>query len=285
MKSRLIFMIAILTSAFSYAQKGEIIYTDFEPDITRTFLSINDGPVYLDLDNDGISEWRYKPYDIWGHNFGLQLFRNPNEFPFNDWEFQTTYVNHHDPSFPQYGDTLPNCLWDAYAPDQYHCFNSIEQTDCDYGRHYMGVRRLIGEEEDDNWCYGWIEASVFIHYWLEGETKYNTIDLVVYRMAYCTIPNYPLCVGQTDFTTWGVEENEATAFATIHPNPAESAFTITGKDLQTAEVLNMFGQRVAMAIGEDEQLTVDISGLPTGVYFVNITDEKGRKCVKKVVKE
>jgi hypothetical protein len=30
---------------------------------------------------------------------------------------------------------------------------------------------------------------------------------------------------------------------------------------------------------------VDISALPAGVYFVNLTDAEGRKCVKKVVKE
>ena len=104
-------------------------------------------------------------------------------------------------------------------------------------------------------------------------------------MAYCTIPNYPLCVGQTDFTAWDVEENESTSFATLYPNPTTGHVTINGKDLKQAEVLNTLGQRVATAQGEGEQMTVDISALPTGVYFVNITDKDGRKCVRKVVKE
>ena len=103
-------------------------------------------------------------------------------------------------------------------------------------------------------------------------------------MAYCTIPNYPLCVGQEDFT-WNVEENEATAFATLHPNPTQGVFTVTGENLQKAEVLNMLGQRVATATGQGETLHIDIANLPTGVYIVRITDEKGRKCVRKVVKE
>jgi hypothetical protein len=50
-------------------------------------------------------------------------------------------------------------------------------------------------------------------------------------------------------------------------------------------VFNTLGQSVATAKGEGERLTVDISNLPAGIYFVNITDGEGRKCVKKVVKE
>ena len=103
-------------------------------------------------------------------------------------------------------------------------------------------------------------------------------------MAYCTIPNYPLCVGQTDFT-WDLQENMTTVQATVYPNPTTGLVTITGQDLKQAEVFNTLGQRVATAKGEGERMTVDISALPAGVYMVNITDKDGRKCVKKVVKE
>ena len=61
--------------------------------------------------------------------------------------------------------------------------------------------------------------------------------------------------------------------------------TITGQDLKSAEVFNTLGQQVVSTTGEGERLTVDLNGLPVGVYFVNITDEEGRKCVRKVVKE
>ena len=71
----------------------------------------------------------------------------------------------------------------------------------------------------------------------------------------------------------------------IVPNPKMSTVTITGQDLKSAEVINTLGQRVATVKGEGEHLTVDISALPAGVYFVNVTDKDGRKCVRKVVKE
>jgi hypothetical protein len=91
-------------------------------------------------------------------------------------------------------------------------------------------------------------------------------------------------LGQTDFT-WDVKENVSDAFATVHPNPTNGLVTIMGKDLISAEVINALGQRVASVTGESERLQIDLSGLPAGVYFVNITDNEGRKCVRKVVKE
>ena len=80
-----------------------------------------------------------------------------------------------------------------------------------------------------------------------------------------------------------IEENEA--LVSVYPNPTTGQVTITGKDLKKAEVVNTLGQRVAAVAGEGERITVDINRLPAGVYFVNVTDKDGRKCVRKVVKE
>ena len=81
-----------------------------------------------------------------------------------------------------------------------------------------------------------------------------------------------------------IEDNEISA-CTLYPNPTNGLVTITGKDLKSAEVINTLGQRVATVKGEGERIAVDISNLPAGVYFVNVTDKDGRKCVRKVVKE
>ena len=81
-----------------------------------------------------------------------------------------------------------------------------------------------------------------------------------------------------------IEEN-GRLVCDLYPNPTTGQVNITGQNLKTAEVINTLGQRVATAKGEGERIAVDISALPAGVYFVNVTDKDGRKCVRKVVKE
>lgn len=85
------------------------------------------------------------------------------------------------------------------------------------------------------------------------------------------------------FSGTGVNEREVSF--SVFPNPTNGQVTITGENLRKAEVVNMLGQQVAIAKGKGETLQVDISDLPVGIYFVNVTDEEGRKCVRKVVKE
>ncbi len=90
----------------------------------------------------------------------------------------------------------------------------------------------------------------------------------------------------TPMPDYEVEEHENEEVpCTFYPNPTTGLVTITGKDLESAEVVNTLGQRVATATGKGKTLQINIANLPAGVYFVNITDEEGRKCVKKVVKE
>ncbi|MBR5726128.1 MAG: T9SS type A sorting domain-containing protein, partial [Muribaculaceae bacterium] len=57
------------------------------------------------------------------------------------------------------------------------------------------------------------------------------------------------------------------------------------ENLRQAEVFNMLGQLVLTALGKGNGIYIDMTDLPAGVYFVDVTDEEGRKCVRKVVKE
>ncbi len=130
--------------------------------------------------------------------------------------------------------------------------------------------------------------------WVQGTWK---AGFYIFKEPYLSRQNAFLCrtdakhieisYTNTELPAYDVEEHTTTgdAVVTIYPNPANSIVTITGKNLKSAEVLNVLGQSVATVKGQGETLQIDMANLPTGVYFVNITDEEGRKCVRKVVKE
>ena len=265
MKRILFNMLAISVMAFSHAQEGEIIYTDFEPDLCVAWISppYPHDTIRIDFDQDGTTDfmvllsWRstgeiaIDMVSFWEHRYKISD---------NDSIVPSEYVwpTHH-------GWLYPNWTWQ-------HMFES----GATHSEDYIGFRNTINEEHYHAWV--WVYADI------EYTSSHNKVWVYVDRMAYCTIPNYMLRWGQTSLTT-GFEENETSAFATICPNPTNSTFTVTGKNLKSAEVRNALGQRVATAKGKGETLQIDIAKLPAGIYFVNITDEEGHKCVRKVVKE
>lgn len=287
MKKYILFILALFAYNATSAQKGEIIYTDFEPYLFVQYYSggpdhVN-APVELDINHDSTIDLRFTCEGAWGHWVDCVL-RNSED----GWQFKLPYLLYQEDAAAPVGDTvnfgdniadIGNGWTSAYR--FWWVFHSYEPIYPDYTdeHHYICVRR----EVEDGYCYGWIDSNILLVVGDDVFSEYE-FDVTIFRMAYCTIPNYPLRVGQTSITE-NVNESNATAFASLHPNPTTGLVTIMGKDLKQAEVFNTLGQRVATVKGEGEQLTVDISNLPAGVYFVNITDSEGRKCVKKVVKE
>ena len=273
---------------FTQAQRGEIIYTDFEPNYIAHYIVNTSNPdINLDLDHDGTYDCKFSAYDMgWGFWMAADFSTSSLQ-----WSYRLPYeiFDPHEPC-PIYGDTvqigdtianIEDCWYSQYYRFFYN--NAGHLTDPSHwignqpdGHYYISVRR----QTDEGYCYGWIDANLRIFL---KQTGLYQIDVTVSRMAYCTIPNYPLRVGQIDFNTDDINETEASA--TLHPNPTTGLVTITGENLKAAEVFNTLGQNVATATGESETMQVDLSGLPVGVYFVNVTDGEGRKCVRKVVKE
>ena len=240
------------------AQEGEIYYKDYNPD-TCKFITWSDyvpstmDSLQIDINDDGL-------YDAWITGYVQHGALLPITIMSDGWEL--CYPNENTVLD---SDTL---RWESYDDWVSGCFD---------GKY--GFRLKNG----DMYFYGWMSAYCDMK---SSKSIFKEIGRNVYvdKIAFCTIPNYPLRWGQTSLTE-EIVENEITTFATLHPNPTTGLVTFMGKDLKAAEVVNALGQCVATAQGEGERLTVDISSLPTGVYFVNITDSEDRKCVRKVVKE
>ena len=152
-------MIALLMMANVQAQEGEIIFIDFEPDMTLTQGVNTFDNIELDIDGNG-------DIDI---IFDLRIEEHGIEAPFiicyNNW-----LVTHANDS-----DTLSsgNLHWGWFTSP--------------YNDRYCGLRNAVGED----FYYGWIYSYVRI--------VNNRPTLFIDRMAYCPIPNYPLQVGQTGY--------------------------------------------------------------------------------------
>ena len=238
------------------AQEEGMYYVDFEPDTCKfitwsSFVPSVIDSLRIDVDNDGL-------YDVWITGYVQHGALLPLTYMSPGWE-----LCYPDENTVLDSDTIK---WESYDDWTSGCFQ---------GKY--GFRYKLGDEV----FYGWMSAYCDMK---TSKSNTNIIGRNVYvdKFAFCIIPNYPIQWGQIDLT--GVKDKE-NAFAVIHPNPTNGFFSLTGQGLKTAKVFNAIGQQVATARGEGERLTVDLNGLPAGVYFVNVTDKEGRKCVRKVVKE
>ena len=277
MKTKLITLTVLLLSAFAMkAQQGEIIYVD-SPSPRLIGPSLDYSNASYDFDGNETNDIlvriiSYPWYYVQAHTMG-------------SWQYYQHSVSHLD-CFVSPGDTL------SQIPDRYW-LNPPETKDGDVSKGgriiyidgwesvdsvIIAVRKPVRE----GYCYGWFRLSVIGD--PDNLPENNQLKVIIHDYAFCTEPNYPLRAGQTSFT-WGTNVNEMNPLVSFYPNPTSGLVTIAGDNLRQAEVLNMLGQQVLSVQGEGNELRINMAALPAGVYFVNITDGEGRRCVRKVVKE
>jgi len=108
----------------------------------------------------------------------------------------------------------------------------------------------------------------------EDMNGYGNVNQFEFTMSYTTEPIYLY-----------VDEVEGNEVCFVHPNPTTGLVTVKGENLQQVEVINMLGQQVLSVRGSGNEMQINMSNLPAGIYFVAVTNEEGRKCVQKVVRE
>ena len=91
-----------------------------------------------------------------------------------------------------------------------------------------------------------------------------------------TFPENVNCVAKVPVITNGKD------MVTIFPNPAYSVLTISAIDkISSVIISNIFGQVVYTHVYNNEQVEVDISGLPNGAYFVKVNSNEVMQFEKK----
>ena len=71
----------------------------------------------------------------------------------------------------------------------------------------------------------------------------------------------------------------------IAPNPTDGMVTVSGGMLQKVKVYNIVGQLVAEKQTEGETMTMDLSQLPSGLYFLDMIHQNGSTCMRKLLKQ
>lgn len=277
MKKILLTILAITAIVLLQAQEGGIIYTDFNPDLCVEELSPYDShdTLKIDLDYDGTMDFKMyieSKYPIMVRHVYVT----------SSWDFRYCYNSIYSYGYMDENDTIiPNhSIW---APAN----STWELLWSDYGpymEYIMGFRKTVDEDNYYAWAKIYMYRNVNGNGYVPGPGEFDIVSAYCDDMAYCTITNYPLKWGQTDLT--GLDENdESSAFAIVHPNPTKAFVSVIGEDLRQAEVINTLGQLVLNIQGKGNELHIDMTALPAGIYFVTVTDEEGRKCVRKVLKE
>ena len=81
-----------------------------------------------------------------------------------------------------------------------------------------------------------------------------------------------------------VDEEPLTTM-TVSPTLTEGEVTLSGVKLREATVYNTLGQLVLTKKEDADTMTLDLTGQPSGCYFISVTDQNGQRCVKKIVKQ
>ncbi|EDM43243.1 CHU large protein; uncharacterized, partial [unidentified eubacterium SCB49] len=108
----------------------------------------------------------------------------------------------------------------------------------------------------------------------------------VYVVSLCDLANNNITYSDpvTFNTTLGLADSALVSY-TIYPNPATNSINLNAAySIENVEVSNILGQQVLVNKGGDSALTLDISSLATGTYFVRAT-VNGLDVVERFIKK
>ncbi len=109
------------------------------------------------------------------------------------------------------------------------------------------------------------------------------ITLIACNSYGCDTIVYSLYINNT-----GLTEHQASPSFSLYPNPTTSLFNISFNEEQknsTIKILNVLGEITFQSTINSKQTTIDISALPQGIYFVEITTADKQVMRSKVIKE
>ena len=82
-------------------------------------------------------------------------------------------------------------------------------------------------------------------------------------------------------TSGSVNDVIASAY-NIYPNPAKDMITVKGVNMSQIKVYNALGQMVKSIECDANEMNINVNNMQNGIYFINITNDKGEMTTSKV---
>ena len=185
----------------NFVEEPPIIYREFDPPLEIVQNIYGPGQTLeLDFDGDGVSDHRFygeSTDNLKWHEWDLL------EVSLNGWETRLVGLDEIDPyTFDENDTIIPNAPngWRHGSNHAYYYYPSLSANGI-FHEHY-GIHKVI---EGRNY-YGWYHG-----YGIEG-SEYSggpyLFKVYIDKIAFCTIPDYPLRWGQTSLNSIGLEGAE-----------------------------------------------------------------------------
>ena len=243
-----VFIMAVLITVTMHlnAQQGEIIYTDFDPDLALHVGSYPRDTIWVDFDNDNMSDifiyhWFSSP------SVGVQIVCCN----------QTVKICRAE-------EDCDISLLEDWKPNEFY--------------PHLQENYAIRIEKEGMPYYGWFRTYTVFEPFVVNDFCFD-------KYAFCTIPNYPLLWGQTSLIGVE-ENRVPNPFATLFPNPAQDLLRMQySPDVKPAQV-ELYDLQGRLVRTQSQGLeSINLQGLVPGQYLMQVTLEEGKSYSDKVVKE
>ncbi|MBR2052515.1 MAG: T9SS type A sorting domain-containing protein [Bacteroidales bacterium] len=272
-------LLTILCVCFSinlHSQEGEIIYTDFEPDTvivplyaSHYYPSTYENQIPFDINYDNIYDISfYYGASSDGKHYTISSYLSSEPNPYT-WYMRCYFV--------ELNDTISNIQFDASDWDSGLYWNKIS---------YVAMRHELG---NGDYCYAWMRAMLWSERIETEVSQYNVVKVIIYDMAYCTVPNYPLRVGQKSFDDTSICDTSESKDYVLFPSPANDKITLKFNNHYyntTDNEIKIYGIDGRLLKTQNSDFdNIDISNLTSGVHIMKIYLGNGENYTEKFVKE
>jgi hypothetical protein len=263
-----VFMILIFFLSGLQVSDAQAIYIDITPDTT---ISAIGGYYYLDLNNDGINDFKII-------RIGINDYNDVSISCVHDSSFVSCYSL--DACFYAKAYTLDQTIGNSepWCPgnSSVNLANYGGITTCMHSGAFPGqTDKYLGLKLVKNGMsfYGWVRIDV------GGDASWFTLKDYAYQVDGIVITDNPTVMPESPVTAEPM---------TIYPNPAKMSFTIETPNMEGdnhISILNQIGGHVVERQLKEKITRIDISSLPKGVYFVSYSKNAKRVKVSKLLKE